>query len=781
MNRYSDKDLEKLLSAGEPAPAPEGLAQRIKDDIPDDLSLAPAPPTEGPVELAPDPRFGPRFGLRRSLVLAATLVLALGAAVFFQRHRAELAPALFEGPPVGARGTAAAPAAAEGPAPAPQRGDGALNDGAQRDRAEALAEALQPSTPLTEASAPDALRRQGERADRGDVYRSSDDAGSVGAVRQEKLEAAKKELRSRLRQIAPVGDPSEGRGLAPQEPAAAGAGTVEEPRVRGGRDERKSLGKPVVARSRASFDEEIQVTAPLPVFESRGTHSSLSVDSADAEAEQSGADGDMAVVFRPAPEPVAAPPSPPSTGGTGVPNGAAHDAMFFDSAGVHPFVDAEDDALSTFGLDVDTASYTLARRYLRDGDLPPADAVRVEEFVNYFDYGDPPPEPGEGDFALTAEGAPSLYGPGERYHLVRLAIRGRDVASEDRQPSTLTFVVDVSGSMDRENRLGLVKRSLHLLLEQLRPDDRVALVVYGSAGRVVLEPTGNKGRAAAAIDALVPEGSTNAEEGLRLAYALAARHREPGRIHRVILCSDGVANVGETSAEAILQRVRGHAREGIELTTVGFGMGNYNDVLMERLANQGNGRYAYVDGIEEARRIFVTSLTGTLQTLAAEARAQVEWDSEVVSRWRLLGYENRDIADERFRDDTVDAGEIGVGHTVTVLYEVKTHRPLRRRDRLGTLHLRYGSIAAGEMVEQSLDIRGRDLASTWDGASRSLRLAALVAQTAEVLRESFWAKGTDLDDVFRRTQRVATEYPGDTDVAELASLVGTAAKLRGRR
>ncbi len=477
------------------------------------------------------------------------------------------------------------------------------------------------------------------------------------------------------------------------------------------------------------------------------------------------------------PRPPAA--APPSTGGTAEPNDAPYGDVFFESAGTNPFVDTEDDALSTFGLDVDTGSYTVARRYLRDGHLPPPEAVRVEEFINYFDYGDAPPQRKE--FAIHAEGAPSIYAGGERYYLLRFNLSGRQLARADRRPALLTFVVDVSGSMRRENRLGLVKQALALLIDQLRADDRLALVVYGSRGQVVLQPTGDHGAIRRAVDQLRTGGSTNAGEGLELAYELAARYRRRGEINRVILCSDGVANVGVTSADSILDRIRRDANQGIELTTVGFGMGNYNDVLMEHLADTGNGRYAYVDTIDEARRIFVENLTGTLQTLAAEARVQVELDPDVVSRYRLLGYENRDIADQRFRDDTVDAGEIGVGHKVTALYEIKLHGKLNDRDRVGTVRLRYGSIESGEMVELERTVTGADFAHRWEAASPALRLTSLVAEYAEILKRSYWAREGDLDDVFRRAQRLSANFGGDREVADFVSLVGRAAEYQERQ
>ncbi len=477
---------------------------------------------------------------------------------------------------------------------------------------------------------------------------------------------------------------------------------------------------------------------------------------------------------------------PPSTGGTHEPNDRPYGDVFFRTYGTNPFIDTEDDPLSTFGLDVDTGSYGVVRRFLADGHLPPPEAVRVEELVNAFDYGDPSPE--RGDFRLGAEGARSPFAPrtpsgeiGARYHLVRFSIRARDVAAADRRPADLTFVVDVSGSMGYENRLALVKRALGLLLDELRPDDRVGLVVYGDRGRVVLPHTGDLEAVRRAVAGLHPEGSTNAEEGLVLGYELARRGFREEAINRVILCSDGVANAGATGPESILERIGEEARRGVELTTVGFGMGNYNDVLMEQLADRGDGTYAYVDTLAEARRVFVESLTGTLQTVARDAKVQVAFDPETVSRYRLLGYENRDVPDERFRDDAVDAGEVGAGHTVTALYEVKLHPGARRRAEVATLTLRYESVEGGGVEELSRSITAGELRRGWEEASPSLRLASVVAELAEVLKGSYWAKDADLDDLFRRAQALSAEHPGDLRVAELAALIGKAAALQAEK
>ncbi|MCB1057017.1 MAG: von Willebrand factor type A domain-containing protein, partial [Acidobacteria bacterium] len=422
-------------------------------------------------------------------------------------------------------------------------------------------------------------------------------------------------------------------------------------------------------------------------------------------------------------------------------------------------------------------SYTVVRRYLRDGHLPPTSAVRVEEMVNYFSYGDAPPR--RGDFALTAEGGPAIFAQTSRYRLLRFHLQARRLAPAERRPSVMMLVVDVSGSMQWENRLDTVRRSLAMLVDHLEPGDRIGLISFGATARLLVEPTADHDRLRSAIERLVTDGSTNAEAGLVMAYETLARYRQPGTTRRVILCSDGVANVGETDAERILERVHREAEGGIELTTVGFGMGNYNDALMEKLADQGDGRYAYVDDLREARRVFVEELTGTLETVASDARVQVEFDRQHVERYRLLGYENRDMKDELFRDDTADAGEIGSGHGVTALYEVKLERGVERLGaaHLATLRLRYRSTASGHFEEQEIPIDLEDLAPTWQDTSRALRLSTLVAEFAEILRGSYWAKGGDLHEVFRRAQQVSAEYPGDVRVAEFAALVGRAAEL----
>jgi Ca-activated chloride channel family protein len=495
-----------------------------------------------------------------------------------------------------------------------------------------------------------------------------------------------------------------------------------------------------------------------------------------------------AIVPAPAAAPIPAPAATmlpadagfgPSTGGTTEPNGQPYGDVFFKNYGVNPFIDTEDDHFSTFAVDVDTASYTVMRRFVGDGNLPPSEAVRVEEYVNYFKQDYQPPAEGEGAFAIHLEGAPSPYG-GERYYLARVGLKGYEVPAEERKDVVLTFVIDVSGSMARENRLGLVKQALRLLVQELRPTDKVGIAVYGSNGRTLLEHTAvaDGERILQAIDQLQPEGATNAEQGLVIGYGMAAKAFDGRAINRVILCSDGVANVGQTASDTILKQIRRYAEENIYLTTVGFGMGNYNDVLLEQLADDGNGFYAYVDTLDEAERLFVHDLTSTLQVIAKDAKIQVDFNPAVVKSYRLMGYENRDVADQDFRNDEVDAGEIGVGHSVTALYEIKFQADAPESDPALTVYVRYQDPDTGEVTEISRSLTRAEFASAFEDASSRFQLDAVVAEYAEILHESYWAKGSSLAGVAEEARRVAKVLPRDPDVVEFAGLVERAASLQ---
>ena len=466
----------------------------------------------------------------------------------------------------------------------------------------------------------------------------------------------------------------------------------------------------------------------------------------------------------------------PSTGGTHEPNDAAYDRVFLESYGVNPFVDTEDDPLSTFAIDVDTGSYTIVRRYITDGHLPEPDAVRVEEMVNFFEYGDESPE--KDDFAIHTELAESPFATTARTRLLRIGLQSRTVDPEERKPVVLTFLVDVSGSMAREDRLELVKQGLSLLLNGLKPEDRVGLVVFGSDARTLHAPTGDLAALKSAIDALASEGATNMEQGLTLAYEMAEEHFAEGANNRVVLCSDGVANVGGTAWDSLLERVDARASRGIELTALGFGMGNYNDVLMEQLADHGDGHYAYIDTLREARRVFVHQITSMLETVAKNAKIQVAFEPEHVSSYRLLGFENRDVADEDFRNDSVDAGEVGAGHAVTALYELKLEKERPRRGRLAVIRLRYERAEDGRVREADRVVDVRAMRPSWRAATPAFRLAAIVAEFSELLRGSYWAREGSFDDLFIEAQRLMPDFPGRTDAAELVDLIGKARDLR---
>jgi Ca-activated chloride channel homolog len=448
---------------------------------------------------------------------------------------------------------------------------------------------------------------------------------------------------------------------------------------------------------------------------------------------------------------------------------------FFENHGVNPFIPAAVDHLSTFALDVDTGAHTVARRYVHDGLLPPADAVCVEEFVNYFDQEYPVPP--DVAFDVYADGAPSPLHFGT--YIVRIGVQGHEVLDDRRPPASLTFVIDVSGSMDLENRLELVKRSLQMLVERLRPDDRVAIVVYGSNARVILGPTGgvDKSTILNAIYALRPEGSTNAEAGLHLGHQLAYAAFRPGTINRVILASDGVANVGIIDPDALAEQIRGYADAGIKLTTVGVGMGNFNDVFMEQLADQGDGGYAYVDTLAEAQKIFVEDLGATLQTIAVDAKVQVDFNPDVVSQYRLIGYENRAVADQDFRNDAVDAGEIGAGQSATALYAVQFHH--NATGRIATVQLRWEDPDTRQVQEINGNFSTWDLTTSFEAAAARYQLAVVVAQYAELLRHSYWAGDTTYAQLSAYAQRLAGQLAYDEDVAEFAGLVTRASQLRG--
>ncbi|MBT3389706.1 MAG: DUF3520 domain-containing protein [Chloroflexi bacterium] len=495
---------------------------------------------------------------------------------------------------------------------------------------------------------------------------------------------------------------------------------------------------------------------------------SASESESRAPAGEALSDSSAASIPQPSPVATAMPLNPP--------NDQSYADMFFENYGVNPFVDTEDDHYSTFALDVDTGSYTLARSYLERGVMPDKDGIRVEEFINYFEQGYAYPPDGQA-FAIHLDGGAAPFTENDRYQMLRVGVQGYAVSPEERKDVSLTFVIDVSGSMNMENRLELVKQALALLVEQLRPSDRVSIVVYGTTAHVVLEPIrGNAyGTIIEAINALQPEGSTNAEAGLRLGYEQALRAFNPRGINRVILCSDGVANVGNTGAESIWEQISAYASEGITLTTVGFGMGNYNDVLMEQLADNGDGFYAYVDTLKEAEKLFVENLTSTLQAIALDAKIQVEFNPEVVARYRLVGFENRDIADEAFRDDSVDAGEIGAGHSVTALYEIKLHEDAQGR--IASVFLRWEDPDTHRVTELNQNFTVADLDTAFDKTSPYFQWDVVVAEFAEILRESYWAQGSSFSEILEEAQRISWYLDDSAETRALIEIVQQAEAL----
>jgi Ca-activated chloride channel family protein len=467
--------------------------------------------------------------------------------------------------------------------------------------------------------------------------------------------------------------------------------------------------------------------------------------------------------------------SPMAHGGTTPPNGEDVDAMFFKTYGVNPFVDTEDDHLSTFAIDVDTGSYTVCRRYLHDGNLPPKEAVRVEEFVNYFKYDYPAPR--EENFSVFFEAMPWQLGQERKNtYLMRIGLKAMEIPDEYRKPAILTFVIDVSGSMNMENRLGLVKESLRLLVDKLRPEDQIGIAIYGSRGKKILSHTGleNKRKIIRAIQSLESEGSTNAEEGIRIGYDMAEEAFVPGYINRVILCSDGVANVGRTGHEEIFKMIKSKADKGVTLSALGFGMGNYNDVLMERLGDKGNGYYAYIDTLDEAKRLF-SNLTGALQVVARDVKIQVDFNPDVVRSYRLIGYENRDVADIDFRNDKVDGGEIGAGHSTTALYELKLWPD--KAGKIATTYIRYKDPDTFKVTEISADFNTNQTAEGFNNISNSFALASVVTEFAEIMRESYWAKGAKLEDTLDKAKQVADKLDNNSDAEELLDLIGRANQL----
>ncbi|GJL82482.1 MAG: hypothetical protein DHS20C01_21160 [marine bacterium B5-7] len=474
----------------------------------------------------------------------------------------------------------------------------------------------------------------------------------------------------------------------------------------------------------------------------------------------------------------------------------------YDDGGVFKVVD---EPVSTFSIDVDSGSYANVRRLLNEGRLPPMDAVRAEELINYFDYqyplADEDGEHSQQPFTVTTEVGPSPWN--QQTRLLHIGIRGVDVAASETPPANLVFLVDVSGSMQSPDKIELLKSALKLLVAELNANDRISLVVYAGASGVVLEPVAGNMQAKImnAIDSLAAGGSTNGGEGIRLAYRMARQAFIEGGINRILLATDGDFNVGTVNFDQLIDLVERERKSGVSLTTLGFGGGNYNDHLMEQLADAGNGNHAYIDTLNEARKVLVEQRQSTLNTIASDVKIQIEFNPDVVSEYRLIGYENRQLEREDFNNDSVDAGEIGAGHTVTALYEVsfvddagqridplRYGRPassrsgagndnvLANKDELAFLKIRYKTPGENrsELISKAIpvDMVTEDIAATTD----RYRFSAAVAGFAQLLRGGRYLEGYTFTDVLE----LARDARGDDRFGyrgEFVSMVALAGSL----
>ena len=469
----------------------------------------------------------------------------------------------------------------------------------------------------------------------------------------------------------------------------------------------------------------------------------------------------------------------------------AHNTEDYDPIEDNDFRDARLHALSTFSIDVDTASYSNVRRFLELGQRPPADAVRVEELINYFQYDYPEPGP-EHPFSLVAEVAPCPWKPEHR--LVHVGLQGRRIPDSEVPPRNLVFLLDVSGSMEAPNKLPLLQASMRLLANQLRSQDRVAIAVYAGAAGLVLEPTPGSDRRSilSAIDRLQAGGSTAGSQGIQLAYEVASKSFIEGGVNRVVLATDGDFNVGIGSRGGLEELIEEKRDGGIFLTVLGFGMGNLKDATLELLADKGNGNYAYIDSHQEAEKVLVREVGATLVTIAKDVKIQVEFNPERVSAYRLVGYENRLLAAEDFNDDKKDAGELGAGHTVTALYEVvpvgvafdtrpvdplkyqevQKPAPAKSSAELLTVKLRYKMPGAwaSTLLERALhdDPHGVE--------NDNVKFSAAVAAFGMLLRNSEYKGGATFDMVLELARESRGLDPHG-DRAEFLKLVETAKSL----
>ncbi|MEM0986370.1 MAG: VWA domain-containing protein [Pseudomonadota bacterium] len=472
------------------------------------------------------------------------------------------------------------------------------------------------------------------------------------------------------------------------------------------------------------------------------------------------------------------------------------DTERYEDVEINPVKLVSEEPVSTFSIDVDTAAYANVRRFLNDGVLPPKDAVRIEELINYFDYTYPLPEADSDPFASHVSIAPSPWAEGRE--LIQIGIQGYDIEREARPPLNLTLLIDVSGSMSDQNKLPLAKKALAMLIDQLGPDDHVSIAVYAGAAGEILPPTPGteKGKILAAFESLDAGGSTAGGEGLRLAYALAERNLDPDGVNRVMLLTDGDFNVGINDPERLEDFVSRKRETGIYLSVLGFGQGNYNDALIQKIAQTGNGMASYVDTLSEARKILNDDLTANLFPIADDVKIQVEFNPAKVAEYRLIGYETRLLNREDFNNDAVDAGDIGAGASVTAIYEVTpvgsdarliddsryqaapTPETSGTEDEYAFLKLRYKRPGEADSTLITRPITVADLSSDLTEAPTWARFASAVAGYGMLLRgDPYTAQDWTFDQVIELAQSAKGDDPFGyrSEFIQLARLADTAA------
>lgn len=495
------------------------------------------------------------------------------------------------------------------------------------------------------------------------------------------------------------------------------------------------------------------------------------------ESTGSGSSNNQAMAPPPSPPPPPPPPpmqamaSPqlraapsPVAGNVALPQQDIVDREQYEDFDANPVRRVSDEPVSTFSVDVDTASYSVMRRYLNDGTMPPVDSVRIEELINYFDYTYPVPESTDPPFSTNVTLVPSPWA--DNNYLMQVGLQGYEIPVDERPPINLTLLVDVSGSMNAPDKLPLAKQALGMLIDQMTEQDTISIVVYAGAAGTVLEPTSGDDKAAimAALDRLSAGGSTAGGEGLRLAYSLAEQNFDEDSVNRVMMLTDGDFNVGITSNERLEDFVARQRDSGIYLSVMGFGRGNYNDHMMQTISQAGNGTAGYIDTLNEARKLLSDDLSGSLFTIAEDVKIQVEFNPDRVSEYRLIGYETRMLNEADFNNDAVDAGEIGAGHTVTAIYEItpagETGLLNPRRygndepsgentsDEWAFVQLRYKPPQEDESILVSLPVTDGLVFDDIDDAPLYTRFATSVAAFGQLLRgDPYMQNGFGYEDV----------------------------------